>query len=635
MFPPSLKEVGVQSFSFNENLKLVEFLSDSIKINDSCFDECKKISTIVFLDADKIVFENKAMLGIPDNTKIIVKKNCHISGDGLESCKSKIHYFESNSNVNDANKVENEKKEEVIENKKEKPTPEEILVELFNKPDFSIKNIKEYPPEEVFLTPEILEESIQKKPYEDFLPTISFHFNKPLKDIDYDQLQSLLGEESVIINVSSSPTILQIALLSIEDFENDFKNVFEIYINDFKERLNSPIGQSVLGNLASEPEIHTPEASFNDVDMKKVQKIVLQKLLKDKSMYNRKFQFLNEDLYKKMEDQIRKDLEINQYEMVIVNQSIFFNKYINEYEKKIKSQIPQEDIVEGFVYHGSNLNNHKKILNQSDHGFLGKGVYATNDPSLAIIYVNDYSILDVERKAQIYCCISVYNKSKMKVLYDNSYNGKPIDNDIKNNFGINTALTGSITNTNINAQEFVFPNKFQIIPLCSFTVMRNDHYILWKDDNVKPNDINYKFMQNLSKKEKINIYIKNNLSDALSVIQNKKYARLKLITNAGGPSKSGKTLIEKARLITHTKPVCLVFATSPTNMEWISKMENVLFTSDSNDFRKFAELKMNLKSALGFISQLKSKYEIYGYKFKISKNDLLNYPEGKQECNLA
>lgn len=111
-----------------------------------------------------IVFENKAMFGIPDNTKIIVKKNCHISGDGLESCKSKIHYFESNFNLNDVNKVDNEKKEEVIENKKEKPTPEEILVdELFNKPDFSIKNIKEYPPEAVLITPEILEESVQKK----------------------------------------------------------------------------------------------------------------------------------------------------------------------------------------------------------------------------------------------------------------------------------------------------------------------------------------------------------------------------------------------------------------------------------------------------------------------------------------
>lgn len=37
----------------------------------------------------------------------------------------------------------------------------------------------------------------------------------------------------------------------------------------------------------------------------------------------------------------------------------------------------------------------------------------------------------------------------------------------------------------LSAEEFVFPNKFQIIPVYSFTVMRKDHYILWKDDNVE------------------------------------------------------------------------------------------------------------------------------------------------------
>ena len=64
--------------------------------------------------------------------------------------------------------------------------------------------------------------------------------------------------------------------------------------------------------------------------------------------------------------------------------------------------------------------------------------------------------------------------------------------DIRSNFGIHHTLVGSSTkftpipkntrNLNyISAEEFVFGNKFQIIPIYSFTVMRTDHFILFKN----------------------------------------------------------------------------------------------------------------------------------------------------------
>lgn len=85
-------------------------------------------------------------------------------------------------------------------------------------------------------------------------------------------------------------------------------------------------------------------------------------------------------------------------------------------------------------------------------------------------------------------------------------------------------------------------------------------------------------------------------------------------------------VMKKARKITHSKFVCLVFATNPVHLKWICKMENVLFTADANDFRKFAELKMVKNEVLAFALHIKNKYETGKYKFKINEEELLNYP---------
>lgn len=100
-----------------------------------------------------------------------------------------------------------------------------------------------------------------------------------------------------------------------------------------------------------------------------------------------------------------------------------------------------------------------------------------------------------------------------------------------------------------------------------------------------------------------------------------------LLTNGGDDNNLFvKKLIEQAREITHSNFVCLVFSDSNSHMEWICKMENVLFTSDPNDFKKFVALNMNLNDVLAFASQLKNKYETDKYKFRINELELLNFP---------
>lgn len=48
----------------------------------------------------------------------------------------------------------------------------------------------------------------------------------------------------------------------------------------------------------------------------------------------------------------------------------------------------------------------------------------------------------------------------------------------------------------IVADEYVFPYKYQIIPICSFTVMRTDYCTIWKDEHIK-NSENTKYIKAL------------------------------------------------------------------------------------------------------------------------------------------
>lgn len=215
---------------------------------------------------------------------------------------------------------------------------------------------------------------------------------------------------------------------------------------------------------------------------------------------------------------------------------------------------------------------------------------------------------------------------------DMSHLGKKIESEITKSYGINHAIVGSSSgftpikaadyaNHYLAAEEFVFPNKYQIIPIYSFTVMRKDHFILWKDDNID-NSENSAYFNDLSRRMEVNVYKENSVIGALKLIRKKKKNMFKLITNAG-KDLNGKELINEARKIIGANFVCLVFASNVDHYKWIKEMENVLFTVRPELFKRFCELKLNEKEVLEFVSRLEDNCE---FKFKINKNDLLRFP---------
>lgn len=240
----------------------------------------------------------------------------------------------------------------------------------------------------------------------------------------------------------------------------------------------------------------------------------------------------------------------------------------------------------------------------------------------------------IYQRAPVFLCKAIYNKKemvKLDVKDMDKYMSLPAPENVKKNYGVNYVLVGRGDNWNatepdsqealVLGEEFVFPNSNQIVPICSFIVMRADHYVLWKDDNID-NIENRFYFKNANEKLQVNMYGRKKVKSALDLIRFKIKNRVKLITN-GGKKFSGKRLIEEARKIVGSNFICLVFALHTHHCDWIVQTENVLFTNHTEMFEKFTLLKMDKKSVLDFIDELEKLHKL---KFNINTETMLYFP---------
>lgn len=151
-----------------------------------------------------------------------------------------------------------------------------------------------------------------------------------------------------------------------------------------------------------------------------------------------------------------------------------------------------------------------------------------------------------------------------------------------------------------------------------------DHLIIWKDININ-NDENTQYLQEMTAISNVNIYPVETVEKALELIELKKTNKIKLITN-GGEFHSGvcfgQKLILLSRKIIKSNFVCLVYASSIHHLNWITKMENVLFTNQKSDFQKYVLMKMEKNEILNFAHSLENKYKT---KFLINEDQLLKF----------
>ena len=189
------------------------------------------------------------------------------------------------------------------------------------------------------ITQEIVDKSIDKNPYEDFIPTTKLNFDKSPQEIDFDELIKFLGDDATILDVEFEvSTIIKIVLLSCENLEpEEIVQEHKNFVEDLKRRLNSSTeNRAIIGNLVGEPITTSPEdqkinlsinkssinqfqntIELNKMEIKEIMKKVYEKFMKEKCNGNWKFVISYKDLYNDLEAQLRNDLENNPYEMII------------------------------------------------------------------------------------------------------------------------------------------------------------------------------------------------------------------------------------------------------------------------------------------------------------------------------
>lgn len=333
--------------------------------------------------------------------------------------------------------------------------------------------------------------------------------------------------------------------------------------------------------------------------------------------------------------------------MIVVDQTIIPSNFFKHYEKikkKILKKINESEKIERFLYHGTRFSNHPKIIKhhfimpgskkveKTDESYFGKGIYATDNIFYASLYGSSYHQMKGNDISSIFCCLSIHNPKYAIDIKDYADEelvaGKPLPKEVIDNYGIHRVLVGDkkffhvIKNeekidSNLIAYEFVFPNKYQILPIFSFKVMRTDFYILWADENGEY----AKYSNDLRKNVAENIYYSRDGAAIGQIIEKKKRNKVKLIVSFENPDLA-KSIIDGVRDYYGSNIVCLIFSTNEKQIKFAESIENVIFTNDFKDVIRYSQLPMNFKDFENYVKELEAKYKA---KFTIDKLSIFDF----------
>ena len=138
-------------------------------------------------------------------------------------------------------------------------------------------------PNNVFITFDMVENSYQNhKPYMNFIPNITFHFERFSEKIDFNKLEKVFQKDMIIIGIDLWSTILKTAYLSMKKLDKSSKAELEALISRVKKYLLTPEWKSAIGKLIEEPKIEYPD----DEKIKNIYNNNLSNALQDSDSLN-------------------------------------------------------------------------------------------------------------------------------------------------------------------------------------------------------------------------------------------------------------------------------------------------------------------------------------------------------------
>ena len=354
--------------------------------------------------------------------------------------------------------------------------------------------------------------------------------------------------------------------------------------------------------------------------------------------YLSKYEEYNNDF----EHKLFEDLKNCNLDYSIVNLNILERDNPEEYDQKKKECKNMKKMI---LYHISQINSDSNKLNMelkySNKSLYHNGYYFSDSIEYIIICQNNENIPEIGKSFSLMACEIFYDEEKLQEfdtnlsLSNSSQNNISIVQEKVDPDGLIKFKNCYLNDNNIKQIEYVLSEKYQIFPLYTFTLRRNEYFVLYRDPNFigKHRFSNYLkriIFESLKYSKNKNFYFESSTEEALKLLLKKKKEKAILITSIRF-DKSGKRFVEIARKIFNFELIVLFFSNNRNHFNWIKDFPNCLYT---NKYKIYEDYISNYKE--GALKELKQEVE-NSYKIKLREFtfDFLCYSNCDDDLSIS
>ena len=366
----------------------------------------------------------------------------------------------------------------------------------------------------------------------------------------------------------------------------------------------------------------------------------------DKKVRNEIFDYWNylsiyEEYNNNFEHKFFEDLKNCNLDYSIVNMNILERDNPEEYDQKKKECKNMKKMMLYFLYeinYDSNKLNMK--LEFSNKSVYGSGFYFSDSIEDILRCQNNEKFPEIGESFYLIICEIFYDEEKLREFNMNLSSSDSNQNN-KEKVEPNGLKKIEIFHYNDNNNkiriytEYVLSEKYQIFPIYTLTLRRNEYFVIYRDPNfVKKNhytkDLKQIMLRSLKYSYDKNFYFESSTEKALELILKKKKVKVILITSIGR-DKSGKRFAEIARRILQRDDLIVLFFSNNTNhLGWIKNFSNCLYASEFDIYEEYIS-KYNYNS----LRDLKEKIEdLYDLKLNFSFN-YLSYSNCENDLSFS
>ena len=366
----------------------------------------------------------------------------------------------------------------------------------------------------------------------------------------------------------------------------------------------------------------------------------------DKKVRNEIFDYWNylsiyEEYNNNFEHKFFEDLKNCNLDYSIVNMNILERDNPEEYDQKKKECKNMKKMMLYFLYEINYDSNKLDMkLEFSNKSVYGSGFYFSDSIEDILRCQNNEKFPEIGESFYLIICEIFYDEEKLREFNMNLSSSDSNQNN-KEKVEPNGLKKIEIFHFNDNNNkiriytEYVLSEKYQIFPIYTLTLRRNEYFVIYRDPNfVKKNhytkDLKEIMLRSLKYSYDKNFYFESSTEKALELILKKKKVKVILITSIGR-DKSGKRFAEIARRILQRDDLIVLFFSNNTNhLGWIKNFSNCLYASEFDIYEEYIS-KYNYNS----LRDLKEKIEdLYDLKLNFSFN-YLSYSNCENDLSFS